>query len=63
MIGQITETEISVYGKTISIIGKISDVALARKAVIDLLAGARHGPIYNTLQKKKNELKVSGDQK
>jgi len=59
MIGQITETEISIYGKTIAIIGKISDVALARKAVLDLLSGARHGPIYNTLQKKKKKVNIS----
>jgi len=55
MIEQITETNISVYGKTIGIIGKIEDVALARKGISDLLAGSPHGPTYKRLQAKKEE--------
>jgi len=55
MLEQITETNISVYGKTIGIIGKIEDVALARKGVSDLLAGSPHGPTYKRLQVKKKE--------
>lgn len=58
MIEQITETDISVYGKTIGIIGKIEDVALARKGIIDLLAGSPHGPTYKRLQSKKKEQKL-----
>ena len=58
MIEQITETDISIYGKTIGIIGKIEDVALAKKGIISLLAGSPYGPIYKQLQIKKKEQKL-----
>tara|TARA_Y100000034_G_C6843673_1_gene381984 strand:- start:222 stop:755 length:534 start_codon:yes stop_codon:yes gene_type:complete len=56
-IEELTETYISVYGKTISIIGDPKNVANARKAIESLLSGSPHSHIYKWLEKKKREVK------
>lgn len=45
-----TETKISVFGKTISIIGRIESMERARKAIEMLLSGARHETIFKFLR-------------
>jgi ribosomal RNA assembly protein len=55
-IEDITETNLSVYGKTIGIIGEAEHVMLARRAIESLLAGATHTSAYRWLEKKKKEL-------
>ena len=52
-IERLTDTHISVYGKTISIIGSYEDVALARRAFESILNGSRHSTVYAMLEKKK----------
>lgn len=54
----LTETNISVYGKTIAIIGRHAGVTLARKAVESLLSGSKHAAVYRSLEKKRKELKI-----
>ncbi len=44
-----TETHISVYGKTISIIGKWDNVDKARRAIEMILEGKPHGYVYKSL--------------
>ena len=51
VIEDITDTMISVYGKTISIIGPYENVPMAREAIIRLLEGARHSAVYRFLEK------------
>jgi len=46
-----TNTSISVYGKTVSIIGKQHDVYLARRGVEIILNGAPHGNAYMWIRK------------
>jgi ribosomal RNA assembly protein len=41
---------ISVYGKTVAIIGKNDDIVRARRAVIMLLEGAKHATAYRFLE-------------
>ncbi|MBW2972120.1 KH domain-containing protein [Candidatus Woesearchaeota archaeon] len=55
-IEDMTETHLSVYGKTIGIIGEVEHVMLARRAIESLLAGATHSSVYKWLEKKKKEL-------
>jgi len=52
-----TMTSISIYGNTISIIGDIEHLEVAREAVNMLLNGALHRSVYRYLNKKRNELK------
>jgi ribosomal RNA assembly protein len=55
-IEELTETKLSIYGKTIGIIGEAECVLLARRAIETLLAGATHASVYKWLEKKKKEL-------
>jgi len=54
-IERLTETYISVYGKTIAVIGRIEDVPNARKAVENLLQGATHASVFKFLEKMKKQ--------
>lgn len=55
LIEEMTETYISIYGKTIAIIGRPEDVTTAKKAVESLLAGSPHSSVYKWLEKKRRE--------
>jgi ribosomal RNA assembly protein len=54
-IEALTDTKISVYGKTIGIIGRIEDANAARRAVEALLEEATHAGVYKTLEKHRAE--------
>jgi len=53
----LTGARISVYGKTISLIGYPEQNSVARAGIDMLLKGSSHGPVYNFLEKKKTDLK------
>lgn len=55
-IERLTNTYISVYGKTIGIIGETNMVYVARMAVAMLLQGSMHKTVYQFLEKKKKEM-------
>ena len=55
-IERLTDTYISVYGKTIGIIGETANVALAHQAVGMLLGGSMHKTVFQFLEKKKKEM-------
>lgn len=45
-ISSLTNTDISIFGKTISVIGEPENIEVARKAIEMLLSGARHATVY-----------------
>jgi ribosomal RNA assembly protein len=53
----LTNVRISVYGKTISIIGYPEQNAVARAGIDMLLKGSTHSPVYKFLEKKRTDLK------
>lgn len=55
-IEHLTETAVSIYGKTICIVGGAERVSLARRAIEMLLGGSPHGPVYKMLERKQREL-------
>lgn len=57
-IEDLTSTHISIYGKTISVIGDYEDVIIARRAFEALLGGSRHSTIYAMLEKKRKNMKL-----
>lgn len=57
LIEELTECNISVFGKTISIIGLPESTANARQAVESLLRGSTHANVYKWLEKRRRELK------
>ncbi len=56
MLENMTETFISVYGKTIGVIGELDRVKIVREGIIALLQGAQHGAIYDKIQEEIKEL-------
>jgi ribosomal RNA assembly protein len=56
-IEDLTSTEISVYGKTVAIIGMIEQVKVAREAIEMLINGISHESMYSFLERKKREMK------
>ena len=56
-IEELTGAYISVYGKTVAIIGEISAVSLARRAIESLLSGSQHASVYKWLEKQRRDMK------
>lgn len=48
--------KISVYGKTVSVIGHPDQILIMRTALEMLIDGANHGSVYSFLEKKKQDL-------
>jgi len=57
LIEELTECNISVFGKTISIIGQPDAAANARQAVTSLLRGSTHANVYKWLERRRREIK------
>ena len=57
LIEQLTETNVSVYGKTVGIIGLAEHVAMARQAIDMLISGSSHSTVYRKLEKFRRKLK------
>ncbi len=53
-----TDTNISVYGKTIGIIGKEGDVEIAREAIEKLLRGAKHSKVFHRMEKEEKRRRL-----
>lgn len=52
-IESLTNTDIVIYGKTVSIIGKIENVMIARQGIMNLLQGSKHANVYSYIEKQK----------
>ena len=46
-----TNTNISIYGKTVSIIGGRQGVQVAKRAVENLLRGSQHNKVYSWIER------------
>lgn len=57
IIKEMTHVDMSVYGKTVALIGDMERVQIAKEAVQMILDGVRHKSVYAFLEKKKQELK------
>jgi len=57
LIEELTNSYISVFGKTISIIGLPESAANARQAVESLLRGSTHANVYKWLERRRRDLK------
>jgi ribosomal RNA assembly protein len=56
VIERTTETKISVYGKTVSVIGMSPGLDYARRAIDMLISGAPHSAVYSRLEKMRRDL-------
>ncbi len=57
IIKEMTNVDLSVYGKTVALIGDMERLQIAKEAVKMILEGVRHKTVYSFLEKKKQELK------
>ena len=57
LLEQLTNTDIRVYGKTVSVIGKIENTTMARRALEMLLKGSKHGNVYQWLEKQHRHMR------
>ncbi len=59
-IEELTDTHITVYGKTVAIVGEYEGLTAARKAVESLLTGAPHAHVYRLLEKRRKKFRATG---
>ncbi len=57
LIEELSESYISVYGKTIGIIGTAESSSMAKRACEALLKGSTHASVYKWLEQKRREMK------
>ncbi len=57
-IEDVLNVNISVYGKTVAIIGDAESVAVAREAIEMLVEGAQHSTVQRFLERKRREIKM-----
>jgi ribosomal RNA assembly protein len=55
-IEQITEAKISIYGRTVAIIGYDPGLQYAQKAIDMLIGGAPHGAVYGMLERARRNM-------
>ncbi|ABR55371.1 KH type 1 domain protein [Methanococcus vannielii SB] len=58
-IEELTGTHVSVYGKTVSILGEIEPVQIAKDAIEMLLRGTSHSKMYKFLERHRQDVKRS----
>ena len=58
-VEELTSTHISVYGKTVSIIGEIETAKIAKDAIEMLLRGTSHSKMYKFLERHRQDVKRS----
>jgi ribosomal RNA assembly protein len=57
IIEELTDTNVAVYGHTVSIIGNMDQAEVAREAIQMLVRGSEHSTVYRFLHRKRRDLK------
>ena len=57
LIEELSEAYVSVYGKTVCIIGTAESASMAKRAVEYLLQGSTHASVYKWLENRRREMK------
>ena len=58
LIEELTRTDVSIYGHTISLIGDYDSISIAREATLLLLEGKQHSTVYKFLRQRRREQKI-----
>jgi ribosomal RNA assembly protein len=58
VIEELTKCDVSVYGKTVAIIGDPDRLRLAKDAIEKLASGSQHKSVYNMLQRERTKRKM-----
>jgi ribosomal RNA assembly protein len=57
IIEELTDTNVSVFGHTVGIIGTMEQIQIAREAIEMLIKGSMHGTVYRFLHRKRRDIK------
>lgn len=57
LIEEMTGVYISIYGKTVGLIGEIDGIPIARRAIEALLAGSKHATVYKWLEDQRRKMR------
>lgn len=57
-IESLSGTDLSVYGKTVGLVGELEENEMAREAIEMLIQGAPHPAVYRFLEEKRKELRL-----
>ena len=60
VIEELTDSYISVYGHTVSIISDFVNMDIAKRAVDKLLSGSKHASVYRYVESNMRKLRLSG---
>ena len=55
---EVTNSYISIYGHTVSVIGSLIDIDITKKAIDKLLSGAKHASVYHFVEKQMKKLRL-----
>ncbi len=58
LIIEMAEVSMAVYGKTVSFIGELENVMMAKESIEMILSGSRHKSVYSFLENKRQEMKL-----
>jgi ribosomal RNA assembly protein len=58
LIEELTKTDVSIYGYTISLIGDYDSISTAREATLMILEGKQHSTVYKFLRQRRREEKI-----
>ncbi|MBR6023411.1 MAG: RNA-processing protein [Methanobrevibacter sp.] len=58
LITELADVDMAVYGKTVSLIGEMENILVAKEAIEMILNGSRHKSVYSFLENKKETLKL-----
>lgn len=58
IIMDMADVQMAIYGKTVSLIGEMDNIMIAKEAIEMILKGSRHKSVYSFLERKKDELKL-----
>lgn len=59
VIEELMQCSVSVYGKTVSIIGRTDNASIAKRAVEMIIEGSPHNSVYRFLEKKRKDMKYA----
>ncbi len=57
IIEETTNVDVSVYGHTVALIGRLEELTIAKEAIEKLVSGSQHKTVYKFLGRKRSELK------
>lgn len=58
IIMEMAEVDMVIYGKTVSFIGGMENILIAKEAIKMIINGSRHKSVYSFLEQKQHELKL-----